>query len=177
MEVGRFGWLVPSDILEIHQNQEKLGIPQISDLEKHLDENRRHILPVSVSKDLFNLPTATYGIGWLLVYLNWKVYFVDGEIIRRKIYIDFTSGGNFCRYRFVPPYELWIDRCLPDGDKYPTLLHECIETLGMMCGESYNSAHDTASQMEIIFRKNPNSFFRNFWPKIIKEITGIAIST
>jgi hypothetical protein len=79
-------------------------------------------------------------------------YLVDGEMLRNNVDIDFTQGGNGARYGYVPRAELWVDECLGEGDRWPTLLHELIEDHLMILGRSYEDAHEEASAFEMSFR-------------------------
>jgi hypothetical protein len=83
---------------------------------------------------------------------------VDGQVVRDLVDIDFTTGGNDARYRYVPPGEVWVERFLPPSDMAPVVLHELIEG-AIMRGEvsgppfggrriGYDAAHEAANRAE-----------------------------
>jgi hypothetical protein len=76
------------------------------------------------------------------------VYAVDGTMLRRLVDEDFTQGGNGSRYGYIPVDELWVDECLNAVDAMATLLHEAVEHQLMQDGQSYETAHDHASEAE-----------------------------
>lgn len=88
-------------------------------------------------------------------YKNYKIYIVDGNYIRNNIDIDFVGGGNPSRYQYVPKGELWVEK-LSDGNKNDIdafIEHEYVECERMKNkGESYDVAHEKASEVEKIIR-------------------------
>ena len=88
---------------------------------------------------------------------GYRVYAVDGYKVRNEVDIDFTQGGNGCRYGYVPWGEIWVDSCLHAGDVWPTVLHEIIEDVLMRSGYEYDAAHDEASKYEVDFRDSGES--------------------
>ncbi len=83
------------------------------------------------------------------------VYLVDGLLVRNKIDLDFTCGGNGAVYpNYVPRNEIWIDDALNAFDRTATVLHEIVErNLMFDRGWSYDRAHDAASASERVFRE------------------------
>jgi hypothetical protein len=43
---------------------------------------------------------------------NYKVWIIDGNTVRQKIYKEFLYGGNEQRYVFNPKGEIWIDNAI-----------------------------------------------------------------
>lgn len=91
--------------------------------------------------------------GFIGVKGEWRVYLVDGEKVRNEIDVDFTMGGNFARYSYVPEGEIWLDEALNDFDRRATLAHELHETRLMLDGMSYDKAHDKSSAIERKWRR------------------------
>jgi len=86
---------------------------------------------------------------------DFEVWFVDGEIIRDHIDLDFVLGGNPGRYRYVPEGEIWIERGLrlTPTDAAPTILHEAVECILMQtAGATYSQGHDAANVAERALR-------------------------
>jgi hypothetical protein len=88
---------------------------------------------------------------------NFQIYLVDDELIRDNLDIDFTIGGNFCRYAYIPPNEIWVSEYLHPSDISPTIVHEIVESMLMGKGLSYDSAHNKANIYEFKLRKKINS--------------------
>lgn len=92
-------------------------------------------------------------------YSGITVWEVNGEEVRAKRDIDFTDGGNYGKYRFMPKNEIWVDS---DLDKNPseqalTIVHELIEYNKMIKdGTKYIDAHDTAATVELLYRLKIN---------------------
>lgn len=102
------------------------------------------------------------GIGELGVWL------VDGELIRDKIYIDFTEGGNSNAYPWFPPRQIWIDD-VGVKELKNTLVHELREYLTMAKGSSYENAHShAANPLEQKVRSTP-SLFPVIWRGLVQE--------
>lgn len=86
---------------------------------------------------------------------KYTVWLVDGTYIRDYVDLDFTSGGNGGRYRYVPEKEIWIEKTMSIEDKIATAFHEYFECEFMQNeGMSYNDAHDKANVLEKAIRKN-----------------------
>lgn len=85
---------------------------------------------------------------------GYDVHLVDGRYCRDIYDVDFTEGGNFMRYDWIPSPEIWIaagDQS-EDERKY-TILHEITECDGMSTGMDYNTAHARASAVELVNRQ------------------------
>jgi hypothetical protein len=67
------------------------------------------------------------------------VYTVDGELVRKYVYPDFSEGGNDQAYpNFVPKGQVWLDKFNIGGDRKTTLAHELLEREKMMGGMFYD---------------------------------------
>lgn len=88
---------------------------------------------------------------------------VDGKLIRDKVYIDFTEGGNSEAYAWFPQPpkapEIWLDTDVsPDEMKF-VLLHELREFNEMkLNGVGYETAHKRANDAESKARRDPKLF-------------------
>jgi hypothetical protein len=88
---------------------------------------------------------------------GYKIWIVDGYMIRRKIYDEFLYGGNEQRYPFVPAGEIWIDHAVSCEEYEMTLAHELNERhLMAVFGSTYYAAHDSSLAVEVEMR-------RRFW--------------
>ncbi len=77
------------------------------------------------------------------------VWGVDGEVVRNRLDVDFTTGGNPGRYRYVPPGVIWVEQLLRPSDGVGVVVHEIIECqLMTRCAWSYSRAHDFANVLE-----------------------------
>lgn len=84
----------------------------------------------------------------------YKIFEVNGDVLRTKIDIDFVSGGNPTRYAYLPENEIWIDENLHPNDFAAIAIHEFVEYMLMKYKKkSYDDAHDKASVVELKFRK------------------------
>lgn len=86
---------------------------------------------------------------------NVKVWIVDGELVRDLFFIDFTEGGHYKVYHFIPAGEIWIDDDLSPKERKFVILHELHELNRMAKGWGYSSAHRSASELEYICRHHP----------------------
>ncbi len=85
---------------------------------------------------------------------SFKVWIVDGGVIREKIFGEFIYGGNDERYAFIPKLEIWIDNSISAKEFETTLVHEITErNLMKVYGMSYSDAHDSALAVELQLRK------------------------
>jgi hypothetical protein len=84
-----------------------------------------------------------------------RAYLVDGKEVREQHDIDFTAGGNFGKYPFVPKNELWVDQYTDPREKLATLLHEMYEYRLISQGMKYGPAHVNACKVELVARANP----------------------
>jgi hypothetical protein len=76
------------------------------------------------------------------------VWLVDGKYVRDNIDIDFTEGGNSCRFEFIPDDEIWIDDTLDEYEWNDTISHELLERYMMSKGDTYDLAHNKANILE-----------------------------
>lgn len=94
------------------------------------------------------------------IYLNYwgekegyKVWFVDGDKVRLKLYREYLYGGNEQRYLFNPKGEIWIDNAVSAEEFEMTLAHELNERhLMAKFGWTYQKAHDSSLAVEVIMR-------------------------
>lgn len=94
---------------------------------------------------------------FLFNFKGYKVYSVDGNYVRNNIDIDFNGGGNPSRYQYVPDKQIWIEKLSnnAESDIMGYTVHEYIECERMKkLGETYEVAHDRASQVEKKVRKH-----------------------
>lgn len=86
---------------------------------------------------------------------GFKVWIVDGALIREKIFNEFIYGGNDERYPFVPEGEMWVDNSISAKEFETTLEHEINErNLMAKFGMTYYDAHDSSLSIELIMRNN-----------------------
>lgn len=82
-----------------------------------------------------------------------RVRLVNGEIVRLLLDKDFTMGGHWYVYKYVPRREVWLEEGLSQQAMACTLLHELVErTLQMKKRYSYDRAHDFANGVEAQLR-------------------------
>lgn len=77
-----------------------------------------------------------------------SVWLVDGKAIRDTIHTDFTEGGNWLVYGWVPKGEIWIDNDVLPAERVFVLIHELAESLLMGRGLDYDKAHAIATRAE-----------------------------
>jgi hypothetical protein len=83
------------------------------------------------------------------------VVLVDGTHVRDAYDSDFCQGGNGFAYpKFVPKDEIWVDNCIPPGERALVAFHECVEAELMRGGASYDDAHEVAKRRENAWRKS-----------------------
>lgn len=86
---------------------------------------------------------------------GFKVWIVDGALVREKIFNEFIFGGNDERYPFVPEGEIWIDNSVSVKEFETTLEHEINErNLMAKYGMTYYDAHDSSLSIELTMRNN-----------------------
>jgi hypothetical protein len=87
---------------------------------------------------------------------NYKIWIIDGNRVRQKIYKEFLYGGNEQRYIFNPKGEIWIDNAISCEEFDLTVAHELNERhLMAKFGWTYQAAHDSSLSLEqVIRRKN-----------------------
>lgn len=85
---------------------------------------------------------------------GFKVWIVDGALIRKNIFNEFIYGGNDERYPFVPLNEIWIDNSISSEEFETTLAHEINErNLMLKFGMTYFDAHDSSLMVELAMRR------------------------
>jgi hypothetical protein len=98
---------------------------------------------------------------------RFKIWIVDGAVIRKNIFNEFIYGGNDRRYTFVPEGEIWIDNSVSSEEYNTTLAHEINErNLMLYNSKSYFDAHDSSLAVELIMR-------RGFENECSKHETGL----
>lgn len=86
---------------------------------------------------------------------GFKVWIVDGALIRKNIFNEFVYGGNDERYPFIPVNEIWIDNSISAEEFETTLAHEMNErNLMAKYGMTYFDSHDSSLLVELIMRRN-----------------------
>jgi hypothetical protein len=84
---------------------------------------------------------------------GYKIWIVDGNIVRQKIYKEFLYGGNEQRYLFNPKGEIWIDNAISSEEFDLTVAHELNERhLMAKFGWEYQTAHDSSLSLELTIR-------------------------
>ena len=81
------------------------------------------------------------------------VWLVAGRVVRDCVDVDFTTGGNPERYRYVPRGEIWIEATMSPADVAATIVHECVEIVAMRAGNRYGPAHEVANVAERAARR------------------------
>jgi hypothetical protein len=85
---------------------------------------------------------------------GYKIWIVDGNIVRQKIYKEFLYGGNEQRYLFNPKGEIWIDNAISCEEFDLTVAHELNERhLMAKFGWEYQAAHDSSLSLELTIRR------------------------
>lgn len=103
-----------------------------------------------------------------------RVWIIRGELVRDRLFIDFTEGGHDKVYPFIPDGEIWIEDDLNPNERKFVLLHELHERNLMMKMKTgidikngfsklnkkylhiYASAHNSASNLEYYCRHHLN---------------------
>jgi hypothetical protein len=86
---------------------------------------------------------------------GFKIWIVDGAMIRKNIFNEFVYGGNDQRYPFVPQNEIWIDNSVSSEEYETTLAHEINErNLMAKFGMTYFDAHDSSLALELAMRRD-----------------------
>lgn len=89
--------------------------------------------------------------------LEYKVYIVDGDLIKIHCNMDFVEGSNFRAADYVPGNQIWLDNNIDIHDWAFLLFHESVELLHMKTGIPYNQAHDIANEFERKVREEVHS--------------------
>jgi hypothetical protein len=84
---------------------------------------------------------------------NYKIWIIDGNRVRQKIYKEFLYGGNEQRYIYNPKGEIWIDNAISCEEFDLTVAHELNERhLMAKFGWTYETAHDSSLSLEQVIR-------------------------
>lgn len=84
---------------------------------------------------------------------NYKIWIIDGNQVRQKIYKEWLYGGNEQRYIFNPKGEIWIDNAISSEEFDLTVAHELNERhLMAKFGWTYQAAHDSSLSLELTIR-------------------------
>jgi hypothetical protein len=90
-----------------------------------------------------------------------EVWLVKGDAVRdryRRYDIDFTEGGNWKAYPWIPAHEVWLEDTLVPHDAAAILVHELVEARLMESeGLEYDEAHERADAAEEEFRSSVES--------------------
>jgi hypothetical protein len=121
------------------------------DSKNHLDSYHPHKL--SITNSLLDEILVKY-VGNVFCF---RVYIVDGYVIRNNVDIDFTTGGNSGRFPYVPNDEIWLEYHHNINDWSAILLHETVECYLMIKHHfEYSTAHDIANIHEWSLRQKMN---------------------
>ncbi len=97
------------------------------------------------------------------------VYIVDGVLVRKHIYLNFTQGGNYMAYPWLKEKLILLEDA-NERDRLPILFHELYETNCMeQDGEKYDVAHEHADEGEIKIRHNP-ALFQSMFEKEVQRL-------
>ena len=83
-----------------------------------------------------------------------KIWLVNGEIIRDRLFIGFGGGGHDRVYNFIPEKEIWIDDAIPSNERNFIMIHEMRERILMGGKMRYSEAHYEATELEDFSRKH-----------------------
>jgi hypothetical protein len=84
---------------------------------------------------------------------NYKIWIIDGNRVREKIYKEWLYGGNEQRYTFNPKGEIWIDNDISSEEFDLTVAHELNERhLMAKFGWTYQVSHDSSLSLELTIR-------------------------
>lgn len=113
------------------------------DLNDSLEYYEEH--ECSIDENLLNkIRLSVYGS-----IVGMTIWAVDGAIIRNEIDIDFTTGGNPARYKYIPNNEIWVESTLKPSDFAAVVMHETFEYILMKYYKlSYDDAHDRSNIFE-----------------------------
>jgi hypothetical protein len=84
---------------------------------------------------------------------NYRIWIIDGNRVREKIYKEWLYGGNEQRYTFNPKGEIWIDNDISSEEFDLTVAHELNERhLMAKFGWTYQASHDSSLSLELTIR-------------------------
>ena len=106
---------------------------------------------------------------------GYKIWFVDGDKVRMKLYKEYLYGGNEQRYLFNPKGEIWIDNAVSCEEFEMTLAHELNERhLMAKFGWTYLKAHDSSLALEVVMRRRYERICRAYEDSLPKmQVTDI----
>ncbi len=93
---------------------------------------------------------------WKKLENGLSVWIVNGRLVRSVFDIDFTAGGHYYVYEFVPENEVWIDNDIEESERGYVLVHELHERNRMAQGLPYSKAHAESSRLEYHCRHHPD---------------------
>jgi hypothetical protein len=104
--------------------------------------------------------------------LKLSVWLVDGDRVRNKTKKkDFTEGGNWKVYGFIPHGEVWVERKMRSDGMEKTILHEFTETNEMEHGKTYAQAHEISLAVDFKFSdKFDMDKLARFNPKVLEKL-------
>lgn len=79
---------------------------------------------------------------------NVLVYLVDEDEIHHKWTTDWTEGGNWLAYPFMPKNEIWIDINMDDEKIRHAVFHEFVESAVWPQFGNYDDAHAVAVKLD-----------------------------
>jgi hypothetical protein len=92
---------------------------------------------------------------------GYKIWIIDGNRVRQKIYKEWLYGGNEQRYVFNPEGEIWIDNDISSEEFDLTVAHELNERhLMAKFGWEYQTSHDSSLSLELTIRHRNDEICR-----------------
>ena len=79
---------------------------------------------------------------------GYKVYIVDGNYVRDNVDVEFTNFGQHFRFRFIPRWEIWLDKDHGRGEREPFEVHAIKEANEMSQGVDYSKAYEDGLKAE-----------------------------
>ena len=134
------------------QKEKHVASEGINDMVASIENDYDNIVQAirDVEKEYFNT-LKQQEIGKIE---DMKVVLVDGDVVEKKIDMDFVEGSNPSADVYVPKKTLWIDSNLDSNSFKYIILHEFIENELMQKNKiDYASAHEIANQFEKRFRE------------------------
>jgi hypothetical protein len=85
-------------------------------------------------------------------------WLVKGIAVRDLFDDEFTLGGHWLKYPWIPQFQIWLDDGTRPTDRPYDFLHELYEVNRMMRGIGYPVAHHEASAVELRARNHPDEY-------------------
>ncbi|MBI2633227.1 MAG: hypothetical protein HYW78_02435 [Parcubacteria group bacterium] len=123
--------------------------------QRERDKNRE--IQLLKKRNLHHVPKQVYIKRIKSSTKNFKIWLVNGELVRDLYYINFTEGGHEKVYSFVPKGEVWLDDDISRKEIQFVLIHELHERYHMAHGLPYYKAHRYASEVEYAARRRPTT--------------------